>query len=135
MESQICTPLQITCGSKACGNMCGDVTSTTSGVVQSRNFPGDYGNENRTCYITITAPAGWMIQLNFTTFNVETDKAFVAVGGDLAYLLPGITGNKIPRVVATTNTMDIGFQYYASDKPTSASEGTSCSVQDPGKNV
>jgi hypothetical protein len=52
--------------------MCGAVTSTTSGVVQSPNFPGDYGNKSRICEVTITAPDGWMIQLNFTTFNVET---------------------------------------------------------------
>jgi hypothetical protein len=71
--------MQITCGREACGNMCGDVTSTTSGVVQSRNFPGDYGNQSRFCTVTITAPAGWMIQLKFTTFNVEIGKANVQV--------------------------------------------------------
>jgi hypothetical protein len=60
--------------------MCGDATSATTGVVQSPNFPGDYGNYyQRFCEITITAPAGWMIQLNFTTFNVETDAAYVQV--------------------------------------------------------
>jgi hypothetical protein len=65
---------------KACGNMCGDATSATTGVVQSPNFPGDYGNYyRRFCEITIIAPAGWMIQLNFTTFNVETDAAYVQV--------------------------------------------------------
>jgi hypothetical protein len=58
--------------------MCTNVTSG-GGVVQSPNFPGDYGKENRFCYITITAPAGWMIQLKFTTFNLETGKANVEV--------------------------------------------------------
>jgi hypothetical protein len=59
--------------------MCGDVTSTTSGVVQSPKFPGDYGNGDSNCQVAITAPVGWMIQLKFTTFNVEIGKAIVGV--------------------------------------------------------
>jgi hypothetical protein len=58
--------------------MCTNVTSA-GGVVQSGNFPGDYGNWDGNCGVTITTPAGWMIQLNFTTFNLETDKANVYV--------------------------------------------------------
>ncbi len=58
--------------------MCTNLTST-GGVVQSGNFPGDYGKEFRFCKVTITTPAGWMIQLKFTTFNLETDVAFVKV--------------------------------------------------------
>jgi hypothetical protein len=58
--------------------MCTNVTSA-GGVVQSRNFPGDYGNNSRACVVTITVPVGWMIQLKFTAFNMETDKAFVQV--------------------------------------------------------
>jgi hypothetical protein len=53
--------------------MCTDVTSTGNGVVQSRNFPGDYGNEYRHCQVNIVVPAGKRIQLKFTTFNLETD--------------------------------------------------------------
>jgi hypothetical protein len=71
--------LQIHCGSEACGNMCGNVTSTTTGVVQSPDFPGDYGNYNKKCYVIITAPAGWMIQLKFTDFNVESNVCSVYV--------------------------------------------------------
>jgi hypothetical protein len=59
--------------------MCTNLTSEGTGVVQSGNFPGDYGNEDRYCIVTITAPAGWMIQAKFTTFNLETDKAYVSV--------------------------------------------------------
>jgi hypothetical protein len=53
--------------------------TSTGGVVQSPNFPGDYGNENRACLVTIVVPVGWMIQLTFTTFNLEVDKAYVQV--------------------------------------------------------
>jgi hypothetical protein len=59
--------------------MCGDVTSTTTGVVQSGNFPGDYGNEHKKCGVEITVPGGGMIQLNFTHFNLETNVCSVAV--------------------------------------------------------
>jgi hypothetical protein len=65
-------------GSEACGNMCTNLMST-GGVVQSGNFPGDYGKDARNCGVTITTPAGWMIQLKFTTFNLEFKKAFVYV--------------------------------------------------------
>jgi hypothetical protein len=58
--------------------MCTNLTSG-GGVVQSPDFPGDYGNDSRVCKIVITAPAGWMIQLKFTTFNLETDVGYVGV--------------------------------------------------------
>jgi hypothetical protein len=76
--SRICTPLPIHCGSEACGTMCTNLTSA-GGVVQSPNFPGDYGNNDMDCEVTITTPAEWMIQLKFTTFNLETGKAYVYV--------------------------------------------------------
>jgi hypothetical protein len=66
--------------------MCTNLTST-GGVVQSPNYPGDYGNGDGNCQITITAPAGWMIQLNFTTFNLETDVAYVQVTKRNRYIL------------------------------------------------
>jgi hypothetical protein len=59
--------------------MCTNVTSAGSGVVQSPNFPGDYGNEYRRCYVTIVVPAGKRIRLTFTTFNLETDQAEIYV--------------------------------------------------------
>jgi hypothetical protein len=58
--------------------VCTNLTSA-GGVVQSPNFPGDYGNKDRECIVIITVPAGWMIQLKFTTFNLETDKADIWV--------------------------------------------------------
>jgi hypothetical protein len=58
--------------------MCTNVTSG-GGVVQSPNFPGDYGKDARSCFVAISAPAGWMIQLKFTTFNLETGYAYVYV--------------------------------------------------------
>ncbi|XP_046462726.1 blastula protease 10-like [Daphnia pulex] len=125
----------------ACGTMCTNLTSG-GGVVQSPDFPGDYGNDSRVCKIVITAPAGWMIQLNFTTFNLETDVGYVGITGDLTYLFFGATGNTIPAVPSTTtNMMSIGFQCSASSKPSNAvynwqatfsvtSEGNSCSATD-----
>jgi hypothetical protein len=59
--------------------MCFNVTSAGSGVVQSPNFPGDYGNQSRTCLIPIVVPAGKRIRLEFTTFNLETGKADIIV--------------------------------------------------------
>ncbi|EFX67173.1 hypothetical protein DAPPUDRAFT_331310 [Daphnia pulex] len=100
--------------------MCGNVTSTGNGVVQSPNFPGDYGNEDRFCIVTISAPAGWMIQAKFTTFNLETNKAYVSVFGQ-SLVMSRATGSTIPGVVpATTKVMNIGFETSASDKPTGA---------------
>ncbi len=55
------------------------MTSTTTGVVQSSNFPGDYGNEDVYCQVTIVVPAGKKIRLEFTTFNLETDTAYIDV--------------------------------------------------------
>jgi hypothetical protein len=59
--------------------MCNNVTSAGSGVVQSPNFPGDYGKEFRTCFVTIVVPAGKRIRLKFTTFNLEGGKANFSV--------------------------------------------------------
>jgi hypothetical protein len=66
--------------------MCTNLTSAGTGVVQSRNFPGDYGTEERVCEVYITTPAEWMIQLKFTTFNLETRKAFVTVSMESSFL-------------------------------------------------
>ncbi|EFX68307.1 hypothetical protein DAPPUDRAFT_260329 [Daphnia pulex] len=123
--------------------MCGNATSATTGVIQSPNFPGDYGNDSRTCIVTITAPADWMIQLKFSTFNVETGSDSVYANDGLMYLMSPTTGNTIPALVpAATNAMSIYFSTSVSSKPSSAvynwqatlsvtSQGSSCSTQDP----
>jgi hypothetical protein len=59
--------------------MCTNVTSAGSGVAQSPNFPGDYGNKDRYCAVTIVVPAGKRIRLTFTTFKLETGKAGIWV--------------------------------------------------------
>ncbi|EFX73228.1 hypothetical protein DAPPUDRAFT_253492 [Daphnia pulex] len=58
--------------------MCTNLTSG-GGVVQTPNFPGDYGYNDMSCLVRITAPEYWMIQLNFTTFNLETNSGSVMV--------------------------------------------------------
>jgi hypothetical protein len=58
--------------------VCTNLTSG-GGVVQSPNFPSDYGKDARNCLVTIVVPAGKKIQLKFTTFNLETVKAYVRV--------------------------------------------------------
>ncbi|EFX61832.1 hypothetical protein DAPPUDRAFT_338007, partial [Daphnia pulex] len=120
--------------------MCTNLTSG-GGVVQSPNFPGDYGNKDRYCNVRISTPEGWMIQLKFTTVNLETNIGYVEVYNDQIYMLP-ITGNTIPTAVATTtNSLDIDFQSTASNKSNSAiynwqatfsvtGQGSSCSVSD-----
>ncbi len=55
------------------------MTSAGTGVVQSCNFPGDYGNLYRGCIVSIVVPAGKRIRLTFTTFNLETGKANIDV--------------------------------------------------------
>jgi hypothetical protein len=67
------------CGRQACGNMCTNVSSAGTGVVQSPNFPGDYGSKSRICKVSIVVPAGKNIQLTFTTFNLETGKGVIKV--------------------------------------------------------
>jgi hypothetical protein len=59
--------------------MCTNVTSAGTGVVQTSNFPGDYGNEDVYCQVNIVVPAGKRIRLTFTTFNLETGKADIIV--------------------------------------------------------
>jgi hypothetical protein len=59
--------------------MCTNVTSAGTGVVQSPNFPANYGNKERLCTVTIVVPAGKKIRLEFTTFNLETGKAEIDV--------------------------------------------------------
>jgi hypothetical protein len=59
--------------------MCTNATSAGTGVVQSPNFPGDYGKTYYGCSATIIVPIGKRIQLTFTTFNLETDKAVLQV--------------------------------------------------------
>jgi hypothetical protein len=59
--------------------MCANVTSTGNGVVQSPNFPGDYGKDARTCIVSIVVPEGKKIQLTFTTFNLENGKGSMDV--------------------------------------------------------
>ncbi|XP_046654621.1 CUB and sushi domain-containing protein 2-like [Daphnia pulicaria] len=139
------TPLPIlfncSVSNPACGTMCTNLTSA-GGVVQSPNFPGDYGNNDMDCEVTITTPAEWMIQLKFTTFNLETGKAYVYVS-DGVTMLSNPTGNTIPALVpATTKKMVILFTFNRSNKPSSAtynwratfsvtSQGSSCSVINP----
>jgi hypothetical protein len=55
--------------------MCTNATSAGTGVVQSPNFPGDYGKTYYGCSATIIVPIGKKIQLTFTTFNLETSAA------------------------------------------------------------
>jgi hypothetical protein len=55
--------------------MCTNATSAGTGVVQSPNFPGDYGKDYYLCTATIIVPIGKRIQLNYNTFNVETSAA------------------------------------------------------------
>ncbi|EFX73251.1 hypothetical protein DAPPUDRAFT_110058 [Daphnia pulex] len=97
------------------------VDNPAGGVVQSPNFPGDYGSDERQCIITITAPAEWMIQLNFTTFNLEAEHGYVSAADDSSALMRSITGNTIPAVVpATTKEMIIHSLYSTSYKPADA---------------
>ncbi|EFX67171.1 hypothetical protein DAPPUDRAFT_261997 [Daphnia pulex] len=139
------SPIQLKfriCGSEACGTMCTNLTSG-GGVVQSPNFPGDYGNEERACGVTISAPAGWLIQLKFTTFNLEADVAAVSVNDGTTSVMPAATGNTIPDLVPVAiGMMRIIFQYYPSSKPITdiynwqatfsvTGQGSLCYVQDP----
>jgi hypothetical protein len=59
--------------------MCTNMTSAGSGVVQSPDFPGYYGKKDRYCIVTIVVPAGKRIRLEFTTFNLEFNKAYIHV--------------------------------------------------------
>ncbi|XP_046462710.1 cell wall protein DAN4-like [Daphnia pulex] len=125
-----------------CGTMCTNLTST-GGVVQSPNYPGDYGNEERRCEVSITAPAGWMIQLKFTAFNVEKNVAAVFANDGTSSVMTPTSGNTIPDLVPTAvGMMRIFFQYYVSSKPITAtynwqatfsvtSQGSLCSVENP----
>ena len=55
-----------------CHEGCGTCTtvSSTSGTIQSPNYPDDYGT-GRDCAYNIVAPAGRKIKLTFTSFNVN----------------------------------------------------------------
>jgi len=64
---------------QACGTMCANVTSAGSGVVQSPNFPGDYGKDARSCDVSIVVPAGKKIRLEFTTFNLDSNYGSIDV--------------------------------------------------------
>jgi hypothetical protein len=59
--------------------MCTNATSAGTGVVQSPNFPGDYGIDYYGCTVTIIVPIGKRIQLTYTTFNLETYAAVLQV--------------------------------------------------------
>jgi hypothetical protein len=59
--------------------MFGDGTSIGTGVVQSPNFPADYGNKDRYCAVTIVVPAGKKIRLEFTTFNLDSNYGSIDV--------------------------------------------------------
>ncbi|EFX67166.1 hypothetical protein DAPPUDRAFT_261988 [Daphnia pulex] len=100
--------------------MCSNVTSAGTGVVQSPNFPADYGNGFRTCKVTIVVPAGKKIRLEFTTFNLETRKGFIKVNDRNSTYLSGVTGNTFPAVVTTTsNTVLLQFTSASSTKSNS----------------
>ncbi len=55
------------------------MTPAGNGVVQSPNFPADYGSEYKNCQVSIVVPAGKRIRLEFTTFNLETDISSILV--------------------------------------------------------
>ncbi len=117
---------------------CTNLTSV-GGVVQSPNFPGDYGNNYLRCEVSITAPAEWMIQLNFTTFNVESGSAKLYVRkrdrnfsvrcsdsnfiwhsqvNDGVTIISAASDNTL--VPATTKEMVILFYFIRSNKTSSA---------------
>lgn len=60
----------------ACGT-CSSVTSAR-GTVESPDYPNDYGNF-RDCTYTIDVPLGYVVQLAFTTFIVDSGWDFVTV--------------------------------------------------------
>jgi hypothetical protein len=118
--------------------MCSNLTSS-GGVVQSPNFPGDYGNNYLWCEVSITAQAEWMIQLNFTTLNLESGSAKLYVRkikrnfsvqcsdsnfiwhsqvNDSVTIISSASDNTL--VPATTKEMVILFYFSRSNKPTSA---------------
>ncbi|EFX73265.1 hypothetical protein DAPPUDRAFT_110047 [Daphnia pulex] len=89
-----------------------------TGIVQSPNFPGDYGNEDRYLDVIITAPEGWKIQLQFTTFNLNTDIVDeVTVDDGQSYVSPSTSGYTIST---QTNRIVIQFSTSVSEKPGNA---------------
>ncbi|EFX73229.1 hypothetical protein DAPPUDRAFT_253493 [Daphnia pulex] len=101
--------------------MCTNVTSAGTGVIQSPNFPGDYGNEEGQCQVSIVVPAGKRIQLTFTTFNLETRYSSIDVLESGTYYMFGVTGSAIPAVVTTkANIVYLKFNNNVSSKPNSA---------------
>jgi CUB domain len=59
-------------------NACNQTYTTSSGIISTPNFPGDYTN-NMNCYWLIITGTGTRIQLSFDTFVVETNFDFLLV--------------------------------------------------------
>lgn len=57
-----------------------------SGVVQSRNFPDDYGDIQKDCLAVILVQSGRGIKLEFITYNVQTSDS-VAVSKNMELLI------------------------------------------------
>lgn len=59
--------------------VCGICNTTPEGLtIGSPDYPSDYGND-RNCQYYITAPAGMITTISFTTFTVEKDYDHVSV--------------------------------------------------------
>ncbi|EFX68305.1 hypothetical protein DAPPUDRAFT_114690 [Daphnia pulex] len=116
-------PINVDCSvyNPGCGAVCTNATSAGTGVVQSRNFPGDYGKDNIDCFVTITVPEGKRIRLEFTTFNLETKIGWITVTDGITMYVISATGSTIPPAFTTTsNRVNISFSTYGSKKPDSA---------------
>jgi hypothetical protein len=62
-------------GASAVKNCGSDQSGTAGGIIQSPQYPSDYAN-NLLCIWNIRAPAGSVITLNVTAFNIEQDRDF-----------------------------------------------------------
>ena len=67
---------------------CGGEINVESGQLQSPNYPNDYPS-NKDCHWIITAPFGFVIALDFQTFEVKYDciKEFMRFEAPLHCLL------------------------------------------------
>jgi hypothetical protein len=91
------------CGFNGCENMCTNATSAGTGVVQSPNFPSDYGND-RECHVNIVVPAGKRIQFAFTTFNLETGKGEISVSN-------ASISNRLYFIISTQSPFILDFVF------------------------
>ncbi|XP_057367019.1 deleted in malignant brain tumors 1 protein-like [Daphnia carinata] len=98
-------PWGVTTGSPSEPSSCGGLISGYSGIIESPNYPNEYGN-GLDCRYLVQVPCGYRVRLYFNSFNTESGYDFVNVHDGPStsdYILLRTSGTTRPSTVYSSS--------------------------------